>query len=437
MIAYKSNEPYLLEGYDIEDYHFTNFDEVGLQFYSDILFTSKEELLQNPNRVKKFTQASIKGWVWAFNHIEETAKFIYENYNEHNKSMKALIFEGEELKKLAFKKGISFGQITEKSLKNIQTSYENRGMLDNLKLKNNYNKYIYQPWYIKLKFKAEEYKYYIFSFILLSLISILYWNYLLKKRVNKEVTRRKVQEETIKQRNELLIDADKKIKMETYIVHASHQLKSPLNSITAIVHNLKRKINSSSTNTLLLNDKLTEIESKALLMTETVNFFLKYLSKEHKKEYFSINKTIEETIIYIDSFLKQDNVTVEFNYKEDFNVFGHEVQLIQVFQTIFENAIQALVSKKDNRLIKVSIDEDKNENIVILISDNGKGIPKRYMKKIFDPYFSTKQHSNVKGLGLHIAKIIIEEKFNGTISAYNSDGAVFKIIITPMKLPSQ
>ena len=336
--------------------------------------------------------------------------------------------------KLAIKKGIEFGTITAKSLKNIERSYTYRGMLENLKRKNNYNDYIYQPWYMKVKFKLEKYKYSISIIFLLLLAKIIYWNFLLKKKVTKEVNIRKRQEELLRKRNNLLIEADKKNKMETYIAHASHQLKSPLSSISSIVNNLKREITPTDSKHLLWEEKLNEIEKKSLRMSETVNFFLKYLSKNHKKEYFSINKTIRETLIYIDAFLKQDSINIKFEESEDFVYLGCQIQLIQVFQTIFENAIQALVTKKENRLITISIDEDHEGNIVILIADNGKGVSRRHLKKIFDPYFSTKKHSNVKGLGLHIAKIIIEENFNGTISAYNDEGAVFKILLTPVKL---
>jgi signal transduction histidine kinase len=434
------NDPYLLKKYHLNNVHIINSNQVGLQFYSNILFTSKKELCNHPNRVKKFIRASEKGWNWVFKHIKKSAEYIYRHHNEQNKSLEALIFEGKELKRLAIKKDIAFGNISSKTLKNIEYSYKYRGILQNLKFTDNYNNYIYQPWYIKLKFQIEAYKYNIFLFMLffipLFVIIMMYWNFLLKKKVSQEVNRRKRQEELLKKRNALLIETDKKNKMETYIAHASHQLKSPLSSILSIVNNLKREINASNDNHLLWEEKLLKIEKKSLHMSETVNFFLKYLSKEHKKNYFSINQTIKETLIYIDTFIQQDNIQIKIEEKEDFVYLGYQIQLIQVFQTIFENAIQSLTNKKDNRCITIKIDEDSENNIVILISDNGKGIPKRHLKKIFDPYFSTKKHSNVKGLGLHIAKIIIEENFNGTIVAYNKNGAIFKIVLTPIKLTS-
>jgi len=54
----------------------------------------------------------------------------------------------------------------------------------------------------------------------------------------------------------------------------------------------------------------------------------------------------------------------------------------------------------------------------------------------FTCYFSPKKHSNVKGLGLHIAKNIIEENFNGRTFTQNENGAIFKILLIPIKLAS-
>jgi len=420
IVGYRSNEEIILKEKNIK-FKIFSYKQAGLKFYSDILFTSTKEFQENPDRVANFTKATMDGWRYAFNHIEETAKFIYQNHNEQGKSLSSLIAEGKILKKIAIEPSSSFGEISAEKLLKIATAYHFYfDDINNTKTISDYKEHIYLGAYVELKVKKYKYNLFlVFIFLLfLSIVSLIYWSFWLKKRVA--------------EKNALLIDADKRVKIGTHIDYISHQLKSPLNSIYSITNNLKRDIDISNDNpTLMLwKSKLTEIENKSLIMTKTVNFFLKYFSQEHKKEYFSINETIENSINYIDI----QNVTIEFENKEDFVYLGYEILLLQVFQTILENGIQALASKKDNRLITISIDEESDDSIVIVISDNGKGIPIKYLKKIFAPYFSTKKHANVKGLGLHIAKIIIEDKFHGTISAYNENGATFKIVLIPIKL---
>lgn len=100
MACYLSNEPFILKNRNIE-FNIFNPSDYGFDFYGGILFTSNDELENNPKRVKDFHTASMQGWNYAFSNIEETAKLIYEKYNTQNKSLESLIYEGQILKKLA------------------------------------------------------------------------------------------------------------------------------------------------------------------------------------------------------------------------------------------------------------------------------------------------------------------------------------------------
>ena len=102
MTSYLSNEPYILKNKNIE-FNLFNPVDYGFNFYSGLLFTSGKEVRNNPTRVKDFYDASIKGWIYAFNNIEESAKIIYEKYNTQNKTLDALIYEAKILKDLAQK----------------------------------------------------------------------------------------------------------------------------------------------------------------------------------------------------------------------------------------------------------------------------------------------------------------------------------------------
>ena len=84
MASYISNEPYLLKEagikyniFDPKDYHF--------DFYSDILFTSTNEIKNHKQRTINFNKASIKGWEYAFTNIEEAVNLILDKYNIQNK----------------------------------------------------------------------------------------------------------------------------------------------------------------------------------------------------------------------------------------------------------------------------------------------------------------------------------------------------------------
>jgi ABC-type nitrate/sulfonate/bicarbonate transport system substrate-binding protein/signal transduction histidine kinase/PAS domain-containing protein len=134
--AYLSNEPYTLKEKNIE-YNIINPKNYGFDFYGDILFTSKKLLLENPEKVKRFRNASLKGWEWAFANIEQTVDIIYDKYNTQNKSKKALLFEAYELKKLAFYETNTIGTTDEIKLTEILNIYQNMGLIENnIDLKN-------------------------------------------------------------------------------------------------------------------------------------------------------------------------------------------------------------------------------------------------------------------------------------------------------------
>lgn len=123
MACYTSNEPYIFTKKNV---YFKVFNpcKYGLNFYGDILFTSKEFIKENPSLVKNFYYASKEGWLYALSHIEETAQLIYEKYNSQNKSLEHLIFEGRELKKLAFDNENKFGTFNSQKIDKIVEIYK-------------------------------------------------------------------------------------------------------------------------------------------------------------------------------------------------------------------------------------------------------------------------------------------------------------------------
>ena len=130
MLAYITNEPFLLKEKGYESKIFKPKD-YGFDFYEDIIFTTKEFASNNPDLVKNFYKATIMGWEYAFNHTDEIAKLIYEKYNPQNKSLKSLVFEANEIKKLAFDKDGKIGTITQEKINLIINTYRVMGLIKN------------------------------------------------------------------------------------------------------------------------------------------------------------------------------------------------------------------------------------------------------------------------------------------------------------------
>lgn len=97
---------------------------------------------------------------------------------------------------------------------------------------------------------------------------------------------------------------------------------------------------------------------------------------------------------------------------------------------ILNNAKDVLI-EKNVRYPKINILIAKKDNKAILeISDNGGGISLKYFDKIFDPYFTTKPHSQGTGHGLCMAKMIVEKSMHGQLNVKNENlGAKFSILL--------
>lgn len=125
--AYISNEPHQMEKRGIDYTIFAPKDH-RFDFYSDILFTSQKLYNDNPKLVKRFYQASLQGWAYAFSHIDEAVDLILKKYNTQNRRKDALLFEANTLKTLAYDKGVPLGNINKSRIAQIAQVYRLIGL---------------------------------------------------------------------------------------------------------------------------------------------------------------------------------------------------------------------------------------------------------------------------------------------------------------------
>ncbi len=115
--------------------------------------------------------------------------------------------------------------------------------------------------------------------------------------------------------------------------------------------------------------------------------------------------------------------------KLDYSTFMQIQRIEQVFVIIINNALDALLHIENfhDRLFEITI-SDEQDSIVIRFQDNGGGIDERILEKIFDPFESTKIKGGM-GVGLNVAKRIIDVHGGKIIPSNNGDGALFEIYL--------
>ena len=126
--SYVSNEVYTLEKEGIK-YNVWNPNDYGFDLYNDILFTSKKELREHPKRVEAFKRASLRGWQYAFEHMDEAIDIILKKYNTQHRSRDALVYEAKTLKKLSEYGSKNFFTIDVHKLQRVRDIYNILGLV--------------------------------------------------------------------------------------------------------------------------------------------------------------------------------------------------------------------------------------------------------------------------------------------------------------------
>jgi signal transduction histidine kinase len=214
-----------------------------------------------------------------------------------------------------------------------------------------------------------------------------------------------------------------------------HDLVTPLSLISLNLERLKHKREQGS-----IENMQTQLQ-KAIKATKYLETFVvavrKQLQNEESKKIFSLNKEIKLVMQMIRHKANNMQVKVTIEAPQEIKTYGSQIKFNQLMTNLFLNAIDAYEGEEINkkkRGVFVSLQENQGE-VILSIKDNGVGIHKEHMKKIFLPFFTTKPSERGTGIGLSISQEIVERSFGGTIHVRSdkSEGTIFTIMFPLVK----
>jgi len=226
----------------------------------------------------------------------------------------------------------------------------------------------------------------------------------------------------------ILLQQSRLANMGEMIDSIAHQWRQPLMHINAILMNMERGLQTKENPKEYLEHKMDEVIALTGHMSQTIEDFRSLLRTDKEKTNFDIDKSIQQALELLEGSLK--DITVQIKGDKKLSFFGFHHEFIQVIIILLSNAIDIL-KIRNIKLKRITIAPSTlNDNLILYIEDSAGGIEKDHMDIIFDPYFTTKDNIGGTGLGLYIAKIIIEQNMSGTLSAKNTkNGARFTINI--------
>lgn len=243
--------------------------------------------------------------------------------------------------------------------------------------------------------------------------------------IRQDITSKKELEEN----QNILVEQSKSAAMGEMISMIAHQWRQPLQAISILI----QKLPMTKTLDGVITDELLEqvvfdVGRQLEYMSKTIDDFRDFFLPDKPKEEVFIEEVINKALDFVSFMLKTDSIEISLDIKTETKVLVHVNELVQVLINLFKNSKDIMEEKEiENREINILV-YDKYKYVVIEVEDNGGGIPKDLMNKIFEPYFSTKDDKNGTGLGLYMCKTIIEKHTKGFLSVKNSNkGAKFQI----------
>ncbi|MDD3769963.1 MAG: DUF3365 domain-containing protein [Sulfuricurvum sp.] len=245
-----------------------------------------------------------------------------------------------------------------------------------------------------------------------------------------ETLEAKVRDEVAKSRQKdlLLIQQSRLASMGEMIHIIAHQWRQPLNTLAVILANIQDDYKYNELSEESLSNAVAKSRKILNQMSQTIDDFRNFFRSDKEAKPFDTVDIIEESLVVIDAALKNNNIEIVKEYERPLPGYGYPNQLSQVILNLLTNAKDAVKERKSGSGKIVIRAFAENGDVRIEISDNAGGIDEAIIGKIFDPYFTTKESGS--GIGLYMARMIVEHNHGGTISAVNTgEGAEFTIRI--------
>lgn len=252
--------------------------------------------------------------------------------------------------------------------------------------------------------------------------------------------------DTLKQTQEKLIQSEKMVSLGRLVAGVAHEINTPIGvSITAASFMQER---SHELMELFQSGKLkkSDMEKFFQISTETSEILRINLNKASnlvksfkqiavdqslgEKRRFKIKEYIEEVLLSLSPTLKKTKISVDVDCREDLELYTYPDGLSQIITNLVMNSVIHAYDEDEKGFVTIRISKE-NSLISFIYSDDGKGIEKDNLDKIFEPFYTTKRGCGGTGLGLNVVYNVVTQQYGGSIKCESiyGNGTAFIIEI--------
>ena len=250
---------------------------------------------------------------------------------------------------------------------------------------------------------------------------------ILANAVNEMITELNVREQKINDSNAALMHSQKMAAIGQLSAGITHEVKNPLAGILGYAQLALRKIQDDDP----LKKNLLIIEKETKRCVKIINNLMQYARQgevRHEQQVLDLNAIVQDSLLTVEQQLKSSKIEVKLYLAQSLSkISGNADRLKQVMINFLINAEQAM--QNDGGIIRIATQNLGGKKIRLTVGDNGPGIPKEVIEKIFHPFFTTKDIGKGTGLGLSVTRDIIAEH-QATIDVESEVGKGATFIVT-------
>lgn len=240
----------------------------------------------------------------------------------------------------------------------------------------------------------------------------------------------------LRAKDNILIRQSKMATMGEMISAIAHQWKQPLSALGMIFQDIRDAYEYDELDKEHLDRSVSTGMKQIEFMGTTIDDFRKFLSPNKAREHYRLERAVNKILTILGKQLANHNIEVERECGE-LELYGVVGEMEQVLLNLLNNAKDAIIQRQKNEKIRgvITIEaRSKGTRAAITIRDNGCGIPREVITRVFESYFTTKGDEGT-GIGLYMTKFIIEESMMGTIAIRNAREGAEVYIEVPMEKP--
>lgn len=246
----------------------------------------------------------------------------------------------------------------------------------------------------------------------------------------KKVDCRRLQER-MRESEAMLSHQSRLAQMGQLLSNIAHQWKQPLAEINALLLDMESDFSRNELGGDRFERYFERFENLTSFMGETIESFQEFMTPSETMELFDPVQSVESALSLIGSRLEKHSIKVETKIDDSCKIVGSKKEFVHVLLVILNNAVDAL-QKSETAPAKIEIVSRTSSlkgSVLyeLFIRDNAGGVPAETVQQMFDPYFTTKFKERGRGIGLYMAKMIVENRMQGRLELIDPLVTTFRL----------